>query len=406
MKVPICLIGDDSLALASLKQQLDKDAAFSVEARMYAYGDAFDGLRNKTGPIISVVDLNHDPQRAFGVAEEIKFKLPHVRLIMTSDNSAPDTILRAMRSGAEEFLTQPFNWPEVLTSFEAIRRKIDTHSPRTTERGHIVAVSSNKGGVGSTTIATNLASSLVGQKKSVCLVDLVLQFGSVTSFLNIEASYTILDLAKNLKRIDPLFLDGSLVKHASGIRVLAEPFYAEDARRITPADIDEIVDLLAQSFDFVVVDTPKEFDDMLTVVLDKANLILFITEMDVPSLKSAHRAFEMFERMGIYEKKIRLVLNRYVKSKLMTLESVEKALGVRVFWTLPNNYPVAIAAVNQGLSIQECDPRSDIAKSYSGLCDAVLNGFTSPGVARREERDEMGSGLLARWIPVRGLIKE
>ena len=167
----------------------------------------------------------------------------------------------------------------------------------------------------------------MAENKSVCLVDLVLQFGSVTSFLNIDASYTILDLVKNLKRIDPLFLDGSLVKHASGIRVLAEPFYAEDARRITPADIDEILDVLSQSFDFVVVDTPKEFDDMLALVLDKANLILFITEMDVPSLKSAHRAFELFERMGIYDKKIRLILNRYVKSKLMTLESVEKALG-------------------------------------------------------------------------------
>jgi pilus assembly protein CpaE len=406
MKIPICLIGEDSLALASLKQQLDKDAAFSVEGGATAYGEAFEALRSKSGPIIAVIDIKQDPQQAFGIAEEIKFKLPNVRLIMTSNNGAPDTILRAMRSGAEEFLPQPFNWPEVLNSFEAIRRKIDNHAPRTAERGHIIAVSSNKGGVGSTTIATNLASSLAGQRKSVCLVDLVLQFGSVTSFLNIEASYTILDLAKNLKRIDPLFLDGSLVKHASGVRVLAEPFYAEDARRITPADIDETLDVLAQSFDFVVVDTAKEFDDMLTVVLDKANLILFVTEMDVPSLKSAHRAFEMFERMGIYEKKIRLILNRHVKSKLMTLESVEKALGARVFWTLPNNYPVAIAAVNQGLSIQECDPRSDIAKSYSGLCAAVLNVFTTPGVARREDREEANSGLFGRWMPVRGLIKE
>jgi pilus assembly protein CpaE len=237
------------------------------------------------------------------------------------------------------------------------------------------------------------------------LVDLVLQFGSVTSFLNIEASYTILDLAKNLKRIDPLFLDGSLVKHASGIRVLAEPFYAEDARRITPADIDEILDVLAQSFDFVVVDTPKDFGEMLALVLDKAHLILFATEMDVPSLKSAHRAFELYERMGIYDKKIRLVLNRYVKSKLMSLESVERALGVKVFWTLPNNYPVAIAAVNQGLSIEECDPRSDIAKSYVGLTEAVMGTFMHTGVSSADNQDEKSSGLWARLMPARGLTK-
>jgi pilus assembly protein CpaE len=135
-------------------------------------------------------------------------------------------------------------------------------------------------------------------------------------------------------------------------------------------------------------------------------LILFITEMDVPSLKSAHRALELFERMGIYDKKIRLILNRYVKSKLMTLESVEKALGVKVFWTLPNNYPVAIAAVNQGLSIQECDLKADISKSYSGLTDAVLNTFLFSGSSRAEIEDDKRSGLLGRFLPpVRGLIK-
>ena len=406
MKLPICLIGEDSLALASLKQQLERESSVSVEPRVLSYGEAFDGLKTRSGSIVAVVDINLDPERAFNVAEQIKQRLPNVRLVMTSPTGAPDTILRAMRSGAEEFLTQPFNWTEVLKSFDTIRKKVDVHTSKGSERGHILAISSNKGGVGSTTAATNLAATLVAQKKSVCLVDLVLQFGSVTSFLNIDASYTILDLVKNLKRIDPLFLDGSLVKHASGIRVLAEPFYAEDARRITPADIDEILEVLAQSFDFVVVDTPKEFDDMLALVLDKANLILFITEMDVPSLKSAHRALELFERMGIYDKKIRLILNRYVKSKLMTLESVEKALGVKVFWTLPNNYPVAIAAVNQGLSIQECDPKADISKSYSGLTDAVLNTFLFSGSSRAEIGEDKRSGLLGRFLPpVRGLIK-
>jgi pilus assembly protein CpaE len=128
--------------------------------------------------------------------------------------------------------------------------------------------------------------------------------------------------------------------------------------------------------------------------------------MDVPSLKSAHRALELFERMGIYDKKIRLILNRYVKSKLMTLESVEKALGVKVFWTLPNNYPVAIAAVNQGLSIQECDARSDIAKSYLGLTEAVMNSFMFAGSSRAENIEGRRSGLLGRLLPpVRGFTK-
>ena len=406
MKLPICLIGEDSLSLASLKQQLEKEISIAVDPRVYGYGEAFEMLKSRSGIIVAIVDINRDAERAFSVGEQIKSKLANVKLVMTSATGTPDAILRAMRSGAEEFIPQPFNWTEILHSFDSIRKKIEAIAPKGSERGHIIAVSSNKGGVGSTTAATNLAANLVAKKKSVCLVDLVLQFGSVTSFLNIDASYTILDLVKNLKRIDPLFLDGSLVKHASGIRVLAEPFYAEDARRITPADIDEILDVLAQSFDYVVVDTPKEFDDMLALVLDKASLILFVTEMDVPSLKSAHRALELFERMGIYDQKIRLILNRYVKSKLMTLESVEKALGVKVFWTLPNNYPVAIAAVNQGLSIHECDPKSDIAKSYAGLNDVVMANFSAPGSVRAGVDNQSRAGIFGRFLPpARGLTK-
>ena len=164
MKLPICLIGEDSLALASLKQQLDKEGSLSVDPRIHAYGDAFEALKGRRGRFVAVVDINRDPERAFTVAEQIKVKLPNVRLVMTAPTGAPDTILRAMRSGAEEFITQPFNWAEVLKSIDTIRRKIDVHTTKTVERGHIIAVSSNKGGVGSTTAATNLAACLGGRK--------------------------------------------------------------------------------------------------------------------------------------------------------------------------------------------------------------------------------------------------
>ena len=95
------MIGEDSLTLASLRQQLEKEAAFYVEPRVFGYAEALDGVRNKTGPTIAVIDLTGDTERAFTIAEEIKFKLPHVRMVMTSPKSDPETILRAMRSGAE-----------------------------------------------------------------------------------------------------------------------------------------------------------------------------------------------------------------------------------------------------------------------------------------------------------------
>jgi len=98
MKLAICLIGEDSLALASLKQQLEREPSVSVEPRVYGYGEAFEALKTRTGPIVAVVDINLDPERAFAVAEQMKLRLANVRLVMTSPTGAPDTILRAMRS--------------------------------------------------------------------------------------------------------------------------------------------------------------------------------------------------------------------------------------------------------------------------------------------------------------------
>ena len=282
-----------------------------------------------------------------------------------------------------------------------MQQKVALHQANGRDQGSIITIFSSKGGVGSTTVATNLAVALAAaEQQSVCIVDLVLQFGAITSFLNLDASYTILDLVKNLQRIDALFLEGSLVKHGSGVRVLAEPFHVEEASRITPADIEATLDILVQSFDFVVVDTPKEIDEMVFPALQKAHLILFILEMNVPALKSASRALDSFERLGIHPHKVRLVANRYVASKLMSLGSVEKTLGTKVFWTLPNDYPTAIAALNQGVPLLDINPRSKLTKQYRGLAEAIREEL-SVSADQVSARDGKKLGFFKRWLSLR-----
>lgn len=394
MKLSIFLVGDESIVLGCVRRQLAGEDAYQVEARAFSYSEAVERLKCTSGNTVAVIEIERDPEKAYRLAEEIRLKLPDVHLVMTSRRNDPELILRAMSVGAEEYLTQPLIDEEVLRVFDAIRKKISVGTALARRRGRVIAITSNKGGAGTTTAATNVAANLAGRDKLVCLVDLVLQFGSVTSFLNLDPSYTILDLVKVIRRAELTFREDFLVKHASGVRVLAEPFRAGDARRITPADIDEILDILALAFDYIVIDTPKVFDDMLTTVLDKADVIFFLTEMDVPSLRGARRAFDLFQTMGVDVGKIRLLLNRYVNNQIMNLETMEKALGMKVFWTLPNNYPVAVAAINQGLPIEECDFSSDIAKSYAGLTDAILQSDGLPGRTADESAVPPRPGLL------------
>ncbi|HTM09361.1 MAG TPA: P-loop NTPase, partial [Verrucomicrobiae bacterium] len=380
------------------RQQIDKENDFSAADKIRGFEDAIESVRTKTGPVITILDLSRDIGRMLALAQEIKIKFPHVHLIATSGTSDTDIILQAMRSGAEEFLAQPFNWPTVVQSLERIRAKINLQSAKSTDRGRIVTVFSNKGGVGTTTVATNLAVALATEhRKSVCLVDLVLQFGSVTSFLNLEPSYTILDLVKNLKHLDPMLVEGSLVRHASGVRVLAEPFHAEDASAIKHTEIEEILDALIQSFDFVIVDAPKEFDDNVAAVVERSHQVLFVTEMDIPSLKNSRRAIDLFQRVGVHQANIRLILNRYIKTKVMDIESVEKALATKVFWTLPNDYPTAISAINQGISIVDGAPKSDLARGYRGLAERLVNIMGSSAQAKMQEEEK--SSILRKWLP-------
>jgi pilus assembly protein CpaE len=405
VKLPVILIGEDSIALASLRQQLEKELHFTVHRKVLGFGDATDLLRKKPDPTLAIVDLSREVEKSLRLAEELKLKFPDVHLVMTAADNNAQAILRSLRAGAEEFLQQPFQWTEVMLSLEKLRERITLQTASQRQQGRVVTVFSPKGGTGTTTLATNLAVALASHpQRAVCIIDLVLQFGAVTNFLNLEASYTILDLVKNLQRIDPLVLEGSLVKHPSGVRVLAEPFQAEAAAGITSAHIEEILDVLAHSFDFVIADTPKEFDESTFVALDKADVILFVMEMNVPSLKSAHRALESFERFRINTNKVRLVLNRYVESKPLTLDSVEKTLAVKTFWTLPNDYPTAVSAVNQGVLIQDISPRSRLAKSYQGLADALIQdlSFTSGRALQQEEKKP---GILRRWIPLRSAAR-
>ena len=217
LKIPVILIGEDSIALASLRQQLEKDPSFAVHKRPNGFGEAAELLQRTLIPAIIVIDLGHDPDKIFQAAEDFKRHFPNTHLIMTTADSSSPVILRALRTGAEEFFSQPFNWPEVMQSFERLREKVTLYVATHRQQGHLLTVFSAKGGVGTTTVTTNLGVALTTtQQKTVCLVDLVLQFGGLTSFLNLDASYTILDFVKNLQRADQLFIEGSLAKHASG----------------------------------------------------------------------------------------------------------------------------------------------------------------------------------------------
>src|SRR3990172_6584723 len=140
------------------------------------------------------------------------------------------------------------------------------------DSGRIVSVFSNKGGNGTTTIAVNLADALVRYHgKKVAVVDLVLSHGDVTMFFNVNPSYSILDLAKNAQKADYDFLHTLLVKHSSGVYILADPPMIEDAEQISAGHVKDVLNTLRGIFDYIVVDTPHQFDERTLTALEMSD---------------------------------------------------------------------------------------------------------------------------------------
>lgn len=400
-KIPTICIGEDDTHPVDLFRQLEQ-LGFAVTRKVYPFAEAVEALAQPVEPVLAVIDLGSDMEKAFDFVERIQADLRHVYIIVTSSDQSSSTVLRALRSGAGEFLTQPFEPTEVREALERIQKRIELQPAPAQQKttGSILAVFSNKGGVGTTTVATNLAVALASKetpKKSVCLVDLDLQFGSVNSCLNLNAQYTIVDMIKNHDRLDPMFLEGSLAKHASGARILAAPNFTEEADSITATDVDRLLDFLTNEFDFVILDCAKRIHETTLCVLQKSRLILFVTQLDVPSVNLTRRALDFFERIQLPLSKVRMIVNHYVKSNTITLEAVEKTLGIKPSWLLPWDREVTVSALNQGLSVMETQSKAKISRGFRRLADEVGEAVASPGSDQQGSRK--GAGVLSRWLP-------
>ncbi len=401
MQLRVVLIDGDDPELASVGERLAGEPSVSVDPRVLPPDEGDVALRSAKGPVLAIVGLGGDAEACFRLVEDLKPQLPNVHWLLASADRNPQTILRSLRAGADEFLPLPAPDAELLDCLSRVRRKMATQekngsSPAST--GKIIAVFSPQGGVGCTTIVTNLAVSLAARNRTTAIVDLVLQFGSVTSFLDLSPAFTIVDFAEKLERFDPMLLEGSLAEHSSGVRILAEPGRAEEADRIGAPEVSRILDTLARSFELTLVDLPKELDDSRFPALEKADLVLFPIELDVPSMRRAQRALQLLERFGVPLSKVRLVVNRHLNDRMMGLETVETTLGRPSFWTLPNDYVSAHGAINQGVPLVQMNPGGVLAQSYEGLTQRVLEELGIAAPAGKKDKGPKRLGIISRWV--------
>ena len=340
-------------------------------------------------PNLIIVDISQKTQMALDIIVKISNTLKNSKIIVLSYDMSPETVIKALRAGAREFLVKPLIENEFLQSVEKLKDLILGNINDTT-KCKVITTFSNKGGIGKTAIATNLAVELANMtKERVALVDLNMQMGDVTTFLDLNPSFDTAYVINNLERIDEGFLLSTLEKYNNtSLYVLADPPDLEQAEVITSDNITTLINVLRNVFSYIIIDTTASFDGKTITALDNSDLVLLITIINLPSVRNCQRCFDLFKRLGYTKDKIKIIVKRYMENDEIKVEDVEEVLGHPVYFKIPNNYFTIINAINKGLPVCEINPHSNIAKSFKELAALLSDNFTYSNTQKPQKREK------------------
>jgi len=273
-------------------------------------------------------------------------------ILVSGPELSQPQLLDAMRAGVSEVIDRRAGEVEFAESLDRVMRKLGLQGENgaRSSNGRILAFFSAKGGTGCTTVALNVGIELhrITGKKTL-LVDLDLELGEIASFMGVRPRFHLVDLLKNFHRIDDDLLASYIERHESGVHVLSAPFEPETGRNVTAEDISAILAYLRRQYDYLVVDTSKSLAPPALAALRPADLIFLVTNLDICSLRNFKRTLPSLRDIaGVEGKRLRLIVNRYKKDSLLSIEDLESTLGLPVHRTLSNDFQSVIESLSTG----------------------------------------------------------
>ncbi len=349
----------------------------------------FAEIVEQTSPDVVLIDLDADRNSALALIEQVHRNFPTVGIVAVSSDTDGQLILQVMRAGAREFLNSPIQIEELVGALDRVSNNGADGSRKSKKSGQIISVAGASGGVGTTSIAVNLACSLARHMDhSVVLVDLDLSLGDADVFLDMIPEYTVLDAAQNIARLDLALLRKSLTKHESGVYLLPRPIQLEDIQAITPSNFKKVLGLLKASFTHLVIDLSKSYNALDIAALELSDHILLLTQLDLPCLRNVVRLLTSMESYEGVSEKVKVVVNRIgLEKSQISAHKAEETIDREIFWRIPNNYSVISECRNNGIPLLQHAPKAGITQSIVELADK-LSGREEE--VEEEKKDKKG----------------
>lgn len=277
----------------------------------------------------------------------------------------------AMQAGARDFLPEPVCAEELLA---AIGRVLSEHRGNSAEGGKLVAVMNSKGGSGATLMACSLAQQISASGASTLLLDMDLQFGSVAHYLDVQPTHSHLQVLQQIDELDSVALRGFCAHFSPDLHVLGgrpgELCLAQDVRH---EQLEALLRLARSSYDWVVVDVPRQIDHLTGITLEQADRICIVMQQSLSHLKDAGRLMRILrDDLGVPGQNLQVVVNRFDKSAPISLKDIDEALRCTDLRTLPNDYAAVSQSQNTGVPLAIHAPRAPLTAAVRTLCQDLL----------------------------------
>lgn len=391
MKINVLLVSKLDSTLQKMRQ-LITDEDITIIGESGGGSKALDKIENLS-PDIIVMTLGAGDMDVLNLTERIILHKPRSFVILLLEEMNIETMQQAVRIGAHNITEFPATNKDFAEYIKTVFTSETTRLQALNEKSslswmsRVVTIFGSKGGLGKTTIATNLAVKLAANKKKVALIDLDLQFGDVHIFLDIEPKDTIAELVQEVIVPNIDTVRSYMVVHSSGVHVLCAPKSPEYADVVSAEKVQSLISLLRSYYDYVIIDTPPTFNDVILTAIESSATVLFVTGLDISILKNSKLSMSILESLQQRDK-IKVLVNRAVEINTITLNDVQKILGCPIWARIPSDYKVAVTALNRGVPIVTLSPNTKLSQSMSEIATLLLSGNEDYDIQKLDARQK------------------
>ena len=342
--------------------------------------DRYEGMAKRIAelsPDLVVVNIDEDPTQAVNLIQTLAQNSPHVAVLPASRVRDSSIILKVIRAGAREFLSLPAAPEELSAALGRLlvhREREESKVETVKQKGpHVIAITGAAGGIGCTTLAVNLGTTLAKTSaEEVVLVDFDLMLGSLDACLDIIPEHTLQGVIQNIDRLDLTLLKRSMTRHSSGLFVLPHPAAMEDSAKIDHESLRRVMGLLKAAFPTVIIDTSKGLQSSDFVAFEMADIIVMVVQLDLTCLRNTARLLQLFQQFEGFTERVRLVANRSGSHESeISFKKAEETLKMPITYQIPNATKMVHAARAKGVPIDAVAPGSRIHQSILEIAKGI-----------------------------------